>query len=70
MLVGVGTKPVDYYYLLLFSVTLQPRLWPPVVLQPRLWLPRSRGFMITHNEATQSVVLLWTSDRLVAERSI
>ena len=29
--------------------------------------PHSRGFLITHNDATQSVGLLWTSDQLVAE---
>ena len=31
--------------------------------------PHSRGFYITHNDAPQSVGLLWTSDRLVAETS-
>jgi hypothetical protein len=34
-----------------------------------LWPPHSRGFMITHNDAPQSVGLLWTSDQLVAEIS-
>jgi len=29
--------------------------------------PHSRGFLITHNDASQSVGLLWTSDQLVAE---
>jgi hypothetical protein len=37
--------------------------------QRGLWTPRSRGFFITHNDAPQSVVLLWTSDQLVAETS-
>jgi hypothetical protein len=37
--------------------------------QRGLWPPRSRGFLITHNDAPQSVVLLWTSDQLVAETS-
>jgi hypothetical protein len=41
------------------------------VLQPRasygLLVPR--GFLITHNDAPQSVGLLWTSDQLVAETS-
>jgi hypothetical protein len=27
----------------------------------------TRGFVITHNDALQSVALLWTSDQLVAE---
>jgi len=29
----------------------------------------SRGFYITHNDATQSVGLLWTSDQLFAATS-
>jgi hypothetical protein len=32
-------------------------------------LPHSRGFMITHDDAPQSVGLLWTSDQFVAETS-
>jgi hypothetical protein len=32
-------------------------------------LPHSRGFLITHNDAPQSVGLLWTSGQLVAETS-
>ena len=31
--------------------------------------PHSRGFWITHNDAPQSVGLLWTSDQLVAKTS-
>jgi hypothetical protein len=31
--------------------------------------PHSRGIYITHNDAPQSVGLLWTSDQLVAETS-
>ena len=31
--------------------------------------PHSRGFWITHNDAPQSVGLLWTSDQLVAQTS-
>jgi hypothetical protein len=34
-----------------------------------LWTPRPRGFLITYNDAPQSVGLLWTSDQLVAETS-
>jgi hypothetical protein len=37
--------------------------------QRGLWPPRSRGFLITHNDAPQSVGLLWASDQLVAETS-
>ena len=35
--------------------------------QSGLWPPHSWGFLITHNDASQSVGLLWTSDQLVAE---
>jgi hypothetical protein len=31
--------------------------------------PLSRSFLITHNDAPQSIELLWTSDQLVAETS-
>jgi hypothetical protein len=37
--------------------------------QRRLWPPRSRGFVITHNDTPQSVGLLGTSDQLVAVTS-
>jgi hypothetical protein len=37
--------------------------------QRRIWPPQSRGFLITHNDAPQSVGILWTSDQLVAETS-
>jgi hypothetical protein len=37
--------------------------------QRELWPPRPRGFVITHNDAPQSVGLLWTSDQLVSETS-
>jgi hypothetical protein len=37
--------------------------------QRGLWPPRSRGFVITHNDAPQSVGLLWTSNQFVAETS-
>ena len=33
------------------------------------WPPHSWGFLIIHNDASQSVGLLWTSDQLVAETS-
>jgi hypothetical protein len=39
------------------------------VAQRGLWPPRSRGFLITHNDAPQLVGLLWTSDQSVAETS-
>jgi hypothetical protein len=55
----------NVYYLLLLlllSLALQPSaVW--------LWPPHSRGFLISHNDAPQSVEPLWTSDELVAETS-
>jgi hypothetical protein len=37
--------------------------------QRGLWAPCSRGFLVTNNDAPQSVGLLWTSDQFVAEPS-
>jgi hypothetical protein len=37
--------------------------------QRGLWPPRTRGFLITHNDVPQSVGILWTSHQLVAETS-
>jgi len=34
-----------------------------------LYPPRFRGFLITNNDAPQSVELLWASDQLVVETS-
>jgi hypothetical protein len=39
------------------------------VAQRGLWPPRSRGCLIKHNAAPQSIELLWTSDQHVAEIS-
>jgi hypothetical protein len=47
-------------YLFIFSGSAAQRV---------LWPPRPRGFGITHNDAPQSLGLLWTSDQLVAETS-
>jgi hypothetical protein len=49
-----------YYYYYYFSGSAAQR---------GLWPPRSRGFLITNNDAPQSVGLLWTSDQLIAETS-
>jgi len=49
-------------------------LQPVVVVFPQpfsgLYPPRVRGFLITHNDAPQSVGLLWTSDQFVAGKYI
>jgi hypothetical protein len=50
-----------YFYYVLFSLALQPSAVYGFLV--------SRGFLITHNVAPQSVGLLWTSDQLVAETS-
>jgi hypothetical protein len=39
------------------------------VAQRGLWPPRSRGCLITHNDAPQSIGFLRKSDQLVAETS-
>jgi hypothetical protein len=56
---------IYFYYLLfhysLFSLALQPSAGNDLLV--------SRGFLITYNEAPQSVGLIWTSDQLVAETS-
>ena len=40
-----------------------------VAAQRGPWPPHFWGFLITHNDAPQSVGLLWTSDQLVAKTS-
>jgi hypothetical protein len=52
----------DKYLILLF-------IFSGSVVQRGLWPPRPRGFLITHNDAPQSIGLLWTNDQLVAETS-
>ena len=59
----------DLYNIFFFYWRYNP-LWfciqqPSSGIQP----PRVRGFLITHNDAPQSVGLLWTSDQSVAETS-
>jgi hypothetical protein len=39
-------------------------------VQRGLWPPRPLGFLIIHNDASQSVGLIWTRDKLVAETFI
>ena len=61
----------DYGHICLLFVSLA--LQPTVVVFPQpgsgLEPPRFRDFLITHNDAPQSVGLLWTSDQSVAETS-
>jgi len=55
--------------LLFVFLALQPTV--VVFSQPGsgFYPPRFRGFLITHNDAPQSVELIWTSDQSVAENS-
>ena len=53
----------------LCSLGLPPPPSPGATAQRGPCHPHSRGFWITHNNAPQSVGLLWTSDQLVAESS-
>jgi hypothetical protein len=50
-----------YNSLLFVSLALQPSAGYGLLVP--------RGFVITHNDASQSVGLLWTNDQLVAETS-
>jgi hypothetical protein len=50
----------DYSYIIVLSRSAAQR---------GLWPPRSRDFVITQNDAPQSLGLLRTSDQLVAETS-
>jgi hypothetical protein len=65
-------KEVNINIFVIFSGSAAQRgLWPPVALQPSVGygLIFTRDFLITHNDAPQSVLILWTSDQLVAETS-
>jgi hypothetical protein len=61
----------EYNYDLPLGAIYSVCLFVSLALQPSagygLLVPR--GFMITHNDAPQSVGLLWTSDQLFAETS-
>jgi hypothetical protein len=58
-LIQVGAHNKNIF--ILFSLALQPSAGFGLLV--------SRGFLITHNDAPQSVGLLWTNDQLVAETS-
>ena len=54
-----ASVPAVYMYIFFCGAATQRGSWPP----------HSWGFYITHNDAPQSVGLLWTSDQLVAKTS-
>ena len=60
-------------FICLFALFVFLALQPIVVVfsQPSngLYPPHFRGFLITHNDAPQSVGLLWMSDQSIAETS-
>jgi hypothetical protein len=70
-----GNGPISFYFPLQIGVVcLFSWRYNPLCLyfpQPGsgLYSPRFRGFLITHNDALQSVGLLWASDQSVAETS-
>jgi hypothetical protein len=61
----IDSFPMYSYYIELFIYFI----FCGSAAQRRLWPLGSRGFVITHNDAPQSVELLLTSDQLVAETS-
>ena len=61
--VGAGTElaviPTDFYLFIYFAVALRPNAGHSLLIL--------EVFSITHNDAPQSVRLLWKSEQLVAE---
>jgi hypothetical protein len=53
--------PRMFIFYFIFSLAVQPSVGYGLLVP--------RGFVITHNDAPQSVGLLWTSEQLVAETS-
>jgi hypothetical protein len=64
---------VILYYIILYYITLYLIIlfitFSRSAAQRGLWPPRTRGFLITHNNAPQSVGILWTSDQLIAQHT-
>jgi hypothetical protein len=60
---------VYVYVKLVAKLQLFVFIFSGTAAQHGLWPPRPRCFLITHNDAPQSVGLLWTGDQLVAETS-
>jgi hypothetical protein len=52
-----------------YNLSMNIFIFSGTAAQRWLWTPRPRGFLITRNDAPQSVELLWTSDQLVADTS-
>jgi hypothetical protein len=64
----VFTCVVDMIITVTYNLLIYLFIFSDTAAKRGLW-PRSRGFVITHNDAPQSVRLLWTSDQIVAETS-
>ena len=58
-----------FNYSLWFDGSCLFTLLPGAAAKRGPWPPHSWGFLITHNDASLSVGLLWTSDQLVADTS-
>jgi hypothetical protein len=56
-------------FVLFVFLALQPTVVVFSLLGSALKPPRVRRFQITHNDAPQSVGLLWTSDQSIADAS-
>jgi hypothetical protein len=65
----VALQPSAGYGLLWFCSPARAMASCGSTAQRGLWPPHPRGFLITHNDASQSVGLLWTRHQLVAETS-
>jgi hypothetical protein len=58
---AIGTNNIYLnHYLFLCNVTLFIIIFSGSAAQRGLWPPLSRGFVITHNDAPQSVGIFWT----------
>jgi hypothetical protein len=69
MLTEVCTPIHTYTHTLLLLLLSLLFIFSGSAAQQGLWPPCLRGFFFTHNDAPQSVGLLWTSHQLVAETS-
>jgi hypothetical protein len=63
------TLPTADWVILVIREVLLFTIFSGFAAQQGQWPPRSRGFLITHNDAPHSVGLLWRSYQLAAETS-
>jgi hypothetical protein len=65
-LIDCPSVRLSTYSIIIIIITI---IFSGTAAQRGLWPLRPRGFLITNNDAPQSVGLLWTSDQLVTETS-